>query len=187
MPHPSDALADALEDTSVESNAIGAIFLKTAKAVAISAEKTLTARLFFDEGSQRSYIRADFASALDLTPTSFETLSVCGFGGTVTEKRYGVTNIELATPTGVEYVNVLVTDEIVQPLSQHFSFDIKSHPRLQNLNLANDFSDSSFVVDILLGADTAFRFLGTVSDSHSIPLIQESKFRHVLSGPMLRS
>ena len=187
MPHPSDALADALVDTSVESNAIGAIFLKTAKAVAISAEKTLTARLFFDEGSQRSYIRADFASALDLTPTSFETLSVCGFGGTVTEKRYGVTKIGLATPAGVEYVNVLVTDEIVQPLSQHFSFDIKSHPRLQNLNLANDFSDSSFVVDILLGADTAFRFLGTVSDSHSIPLIQESKFGHVLSGPMLRS
>ena len=150
MPHPSDTLSDALVDTSDEKNAIGAIFLKTAKAVAISTEKTLTARSFFNEGSQRSYIRADFASALDLTPTAFEALSVRDFGGTVTEKRYRVTKIGLATPAGVECVNVLVTDEIVQPLSQHFSFDIKSHPRLQNLNLANDFSDSSFVVDILL-------------------------------------
>ena len=33
--------------------------------------------------------------------------------------------------------------------------------------------------------DAAFRFLGTVSDPHSVPLIQESKFGHILSGPLL--
>ena len=139
MPHPSDTLADALVDTSDENNAIGVIFLKTDKAVISSTEKTLTARIFFDEGSQHSYIHADFAFVLDLTPTSFETLSVCGFGGAVTEKWYGVTKIGLATPAGREYVTVLVTDEIIQPLRQHFSFDMKSHTRLLNLNLANDF------------------------------------------------
>ena len=176
---------DSFINTPDESSATGAVFLKTAKAIAVSSEKSLTARIFFDEGSQRSYIRADFAAALDLTPKSFETLSVCGFGGTVTEKNYGVTKIGLATPFGIEYVTVLVTDEIVQPLNQHFSYKIKSHPRLQKLNLANDFSDSSFIVDILLGADAAFRFLGTVSDPHSVPLIQESKFGHILSGPLL--
>ena len=165
-------------------SAVEPIFLKTAKAVAVSAERKLTARIFFDEGSQRSYIRTAFASDLNAIPTSYETLSVCSFGGSVTEKTYGITQIGLETPTGIENVSLLVTDEIVQPLSQQYYSAVKSDPRLYDLHLANDYSDSSFVVDILLGADAAFRFLGNISDPHSEPIIQESKFGHVLSGPL---
>ena len=117
------------------------ILLKTAKAVAISDERKLTARIFFDEGSQRSYTRAAFASALNFSPTSYETLSVCSFGGKVTEKIYGVTKTGLKTPNGIEHVSLLVTDEIVKPMSQRYSSDIKSDPRLYDLHLANDYSD----------------------------------------------
>ena len=166
------------------TNVANTILLKTAKAVAVSADKKVTARICFDEGSQRSYACTEFASALDLIPTSYEPLSVSRFGGNITEHSYGVTNIGLETPTGIKNVRVLIIDEIVQPL-QHYDFDnIKSHPRLQNLPLANDFKDSSFVVDILLGADAAYRFLGNVSTECTHPLIQESQFGYVLSGPI---
>ena len=44
------------------------ILLKTAKAVVVVNDKTLVANIFFDEGSQRSYIRAGFAEKLGLKP-----------------------------------------------------------------------------------------------------------------------
>jgi len=103
-------------DINANNHTHETIFLKTAKAVALSTEKKLTARIFFDEGSQRSYIRTAFASALNVVPTSYETLSVCCFGASMTGKSFGVTTIVLEVPTGDEYVSLLVTNEIVQPL-----------------------------------------------------------------------
>ena len=173
------------ENNAMTSNVITTILLKTAKAVASSANKKLMARIFFDEGSQRSYVRTAFANELDLTPNTHEFLSVHGFGGKVTEHSYGVTDIGLETPSGIENVRVLITDEIVQPLQQYCFSDFSSHPRLRDLPLANDYKDNSFTVDILSGADAAYRFLGNVSQENSHPLIQESKFGYVLSGPLI--
>ena len=116
---------------------------------------------------------------------SHEFLSAHGFGGKVTEHSYGVTDIGLETPSGIENVCVLITDEIVQPLQQYCFSDFSSHPRLRDLPLANDYKDNSFTVDILLGADAAYRFLGNVSQENSHPLIQESNFGYVLSCPLI--
>ena len=138
-------------DINTNNNTHETIFLKTTKAVALPTEKKLTARIFCHEGLQRSYIRTAFASALNVVPTSYKTLSVCSFGGSVTEKTYGLTKIGLETPNGVEYVSLLVTDEIVQPLHQQHYSDLKADPRLYNLHLAKDYSDTSFFVNILLG------------------------------------
>ena len=176
--------SESFGDINANNHTHETILLKTAKAVALSIEKKLTAQIFFDEGSQRCYIRTTFASALNVVPTSYETLSVCSFGGSVTEKSYGVTKIGLETPTGVEYVSLLVTDEIIQPVNQQYYLDLKAVPRLYDLHLANDYSDTSFVIDILLGADVAFRFLGSISNVQSKPIVLESKFRYVLSGPL---
>ena len=69
-------------------------------------------------------------------------------------------------------------------MNQRYLSNIKSDHRLYDLHLADDYSDHSFIVDILLGAEAAFRFLGNLSDSQSEPVIQESRFGHVLSGPL---
>ena len=118
---------------------------------------------------QRGCNLSAFVSALNLIPTSYGTLSVCGFGTSVTEKSYRVTKIGLNIPTGVEYARILV-----------------SHPPSSKLEFINDFSDFSFDVDIPLGADAVFRFLDAISDSHSEPLVQEPEFGHVLCGPLPR-
>ena len=78
------------------------ILLKTAKAVAISANKKLMVRIFFDEGSQRSYVRMAFASQLEVAPKKYEF-----YLHIVSEERFlnggnGVTDIRLETPTGIE-------------------------------------------------------------------------------------
>ena len=175
----------ASEQTTVASNAANVILLKIAKGVAVSSDKKLAARIFFDEGSQRSYVRSGFAAQLGLNSISCELLSVSGFGGTVAQHNYGVTEIGLETPQGIEHVRVLITEEIIQPLDHSGYSQFKSHPRLQGLTLANDFEEDKFIVDILLGADAAYRFLGEIIQDHSQPLIKESHFGDVLYGPWL--
>ena len=106
------------ENTTVTSNVPSTILLKTAKTVASSANKKLMARIFLNEGSLRSYVCTAFANELNLAPATYDILTVHGFGGKVTEHSYGVTGIGLETPSGIENVCVLITDEIVQPLQQ---------------------------------------------------------------------
>ena len=126
----------------------------------------------------------NIATQLDLAPKKCEILSVHWFGGKVSKRSYGVTEIGLETPTGIENVCVFATDKIVRPL-QHCFQDLQSHPHFRDLPLANDIKDNSFTVDILLGADAAYRFLGNVSPASSHPIVQDSKFGYVLPSPLL--
>ena len=80
--------------------------------------KTMLANVFFEEASQRSYIRVGFAMQLGLKPESYELLSVSSFGGQVKKQKYSLTTIGLDTPSGINLVKVLISDEIVQPLNQ---------------------------------------------------------------------
>ena len=160
------------------------ILLKTAKAAVVLNDKTVIANIFFDEGSQRSYIRAGFANELGLKPESYELLSVSSFGGNVTKQNYPVTTIGLDTPSGIELVKVLVSDEIVQPLNQSGCSILKTNPRFHDFKFANDFNGDSFEVDILIGADAAYRFLGAIDTRVNDMFIQTSKFGSIVSGPL---
>ena len=160
------------------------ILLKTAKAVVVGNDNTLIANIFFDEGSQRSYIRAGFAEQLGLKPESYERLSVSGFGGVVTKHNYCNSTIGLETPSGIELVKVLISDEIVQLLNQCGCLRPKSDPRFQDLRYTNDFNDANFEVDILLGANAAYRSLGSIDERFKEPFVQQSKFGCIVSGPL---
>ena len=160
------------------------ILLKTAKATEVVNDKTVIANVFFDEGSQRSYIRAGFAKQLGLKPESYELLSVSSFGGHVTNQNYSVTTIGLDTPSGIELVKVLVSDEIVQPLNQSGCSRLKTDPRFHDFKFANDFNDDNFEVDILIGADAAYHFLGAIDTRINDMFIQSSKFGSIVSGPL---
>ena len=121
---------------------------------------------------------------MGLKPESYERLSVSGFGGVVTKQNYCVSTIGLETPSGIELVQVLVSDEIVQPLNQSGCLRVKSDPHFQDLEFANEFNDANFAVDILLGADAAYHFLGPIDERFKEPLVPQSKFRCIVSGPL---
>ena len=104
------------------------ILLKTAKVAAVANNTKTHANIFFDEGSQRGYVRKSFANQLGLAPESYEPLSVSGFGGTVMTQNYGVSTIGLETTSGIEFVKVLVSDEIVKPLSQTGCSGLRTDP-----------------------------------------------------------
>eukprot|EP00794_Sanderia_malayensis_P006385 gene6385-biopygen5284 len=172
------------QSTNAPSEAVNQqIILKTAKAVAIANDKKSNANIFFDEGSQRSYVRAEFANQLGLNPESYELLSVSGFGGTITKRNYGVSTLGLETTSDVELIRVLFSDEIVKPINQSGCYNLKNDSRFKKLEFANNFSDEHFQVDILIGADAAYRFLGAIDNQFQAPFIQKSKFGLVISGP----
>ena len=100
------------------------------------------------------------------------TSSVSGFGGVVTKRIYSVSTIGLQTPSGIELVKVLVSDKILQPLHQSGCLHLKSDPRFQDVEFGNDFTDANFDVDILLGADAAYRFLGPIEERFKEPFVQ---------------
>jgi len=56
------------------------------------------ANIFFDEGSQRSYIHAGYAEQLGLQPESYKRLPVSGFGGVVAKQSYSISTIG---PSGI--------------------------------------------------------------------------------------
>ena len=163
------------------------ILLKTANAIAVVNDKKLHANTFFDEGSQRSYVRTEFANQLGLTPESYELLLVAGFGGFVTKQNYSVSTIGLETPSGIKHIKVFFSDRIVKPLNKNGCSRSKHDPRFQELDFANDFKEENFQVDILLGADAAYRFLGTVDERIQEPCIQQSKFGVIVLGPLSKS
>ena len=94
---------------------------------------------------------------------------------------------QLETPSGIERVKVFFSDKIVKPLNQNGCSRIKHDPRFQELEFANDFKEENFQVDILLGADAAYRFLGAVDGRIKEPCIQQSKFGVIVSGPLSES
>ena len=71
---------------------------KTAVASVGSHNNHISARILFNEGSQRSFIASDVASKLDLQPETQEAISLSTFGGnTSSVKRIETANIYLET------------------------------------------------------------------------------------------
>ena len=72
----------------------------------------------------------------------------------------------------------------MQPLNQRGCFRLQTDRRFQAVNFANDFNDDSFAVDVLIGADAAYRFLGSIDTRVKEMFIQTFKFGSIVSGPL---
>jgi len=72
----------------------------------------------------------------------------------------------------------------IQPLNQRGCSRLQTNPPFHDFKFARDFNDDSFEVDILIGADTAYRFLGSIDTRVNDMFIQTSKFGSIVSGPL---
>ncbi len=57
-------------------------------------------------------------------------------------------------------------------------------PVSRNSKFTNNFNDERFQVDILVGADAVYHFLGAIDNRFKEPFIQHSKFGAIVSGPL---
>ena len=136
----------------------GSVLLQTARANVSNESKSAPARILFDTGSQRSYIRKSLQHRLGLNPIGKETLQLNTFGENESKRENcDVFKINLANKSGGSSVEITAIGfpTICAPLPS--SIDASEYPHLDGLELA-DFdpcssSSHNDSIDILVGAD----------------------------------
>lgn len=86
--------------------------LKTAVAPVIANGIKTHANILFDEGAQRSFISAELANELHISPTSHADIAMASFGtNSMTHQKLGVATIEIETLS-----DELISMSVLQPL-----------------------------------------------------------------------
>ena len=160
------------------------ILLETGKVKLNNNDREITAGVLFDRGSMASYLRRETATKLGLQPHSQQSLHVNGFGGHTSKKSYDVAHVDVKTNEGLKTIEVLVTDEIVKPINQEGWAACKEYNHIAGLKLANDFSEKTFTVDMLIGCDYAFEFLENRLIKGNGPTVQFANIGCLVSGPL---
>ena len=163
------------------------VLLQTAKTVvADTGEKMhVGVTMVFDNCAQRSYITAHVAKSLALQPVDRKTFNVNAFAS---QRSMELTQYELVIKTDNIniYLRVWCVPEICKPIrGQRFDLAKKNHPFINDLELANNGSNSSEDVDILVGADFYWSVVdGPVKRTTSGFAALQSKVGWLLSGPV---
>ena len=106
--------------------------LKTAVAPIVAANTRSQANILFDEGAQRSFISAEMANELQISPTSTTDIAMASFGTTsATIQKLGVTTVEVETESGeLIPISVLIVPSIAAPIQNLVSTSVYTMPHL---------------------------------------------------------
>ena len=122
-----------------------ACLLKTAVASVINKNAETEANIFFDVGSQRSFLSQQFANKLAIQPLQKETIHLSSFGSKYPfTKIMGVAHIQIKTRSGqLIPLSTLITPTIATPLRKTTSTSITKLNHLKGLNLAHPVTSSN--------------------------------------------
>ncbi|XP_046863237.1 uncharacterized protein LOC124456982 [Xenia sp. Carnegie-2017] len=174
--------------TAVTRTVKGSVLLQTARALVSNGSKSVPARILFDTGSQRSYIRRSLQGRLRLNSIGKETLQLNTFGQSKSKRKScEVFKVSIANKSGGEVVEIkaIAFPTICAPLPTRINID--DYPHLHGLELADfDSSDnngSCDSIDILIGADHYWDVVtGDVVRGENGPTAMSSKLGWLLSG-----
>lgn len=163
------------------------ILLQTARAVASNEDgsKKVGVRILLDSGSQRSYLTDSLKCKLSLPIAKKEKLYLNTFGSSQFKtQQCEIARVWLTKPSkeGAIIIDALSFPTICTPLPT--VMEINKYPCLADLELADDFSDSSGEIDILIGSDFYWTIAtGEVLRTNGEPTAMSSKLGWLLSGP----
>ncbi|XP_070579115.1 uncharacterized protein [Ptychodera flava] len=175
------------DDTKGKSTPNGSVLLKTAVIpMSVGDRKPINATVLFDDGSNRTFITQRFADKLNLKSDTHENVSLSTFGDNSKQihsmKSAMVTLHEQNGHTST--VNALIIPEISSNLFNHVSAEILNSDHLRGLKLAHPVSNvKTMEIDVLIGADQYWNFVGNHIVRGAGPTAISSKFGYLLSGP----
>ena len=164
----------------------GSVLLQTATAIATNQDgsKSLSIKILFDSGSQRSYVSENLKTRLGLKSTKTESLHLNTFGdGNYRKQKCEVLSLPLRDINNDEIaaITVLSSPVICSPLNT--TVEVSKYPHLQGLQLA-DSSKSHKSIDVLIGSDYYWDFVtGDTVRGEFGPTAINSKFGWLVSGP----
>ncbi|XP_065067449.1 uncharacterized protein LOC135693012, partial [Rhopilema esculentum] len=177
------------EETKVTTSVTGKqeVLLQTATAYVYGADKAqrMKINVFFDSGSQRSYISEEVRRKLNLEVERQENLNLNTFG---TEKsvRKKCDVVKLMLETGIDETPILISaisyQSICSPINTRI--DVSKYQHLIGLNLADKkLSEQNRRIDLLIGNDYLYDvIIGDVIRGTSGPIAVSSKLGWLLSG-----
>ncbi|XP_066926364.1 uncharacterized protein [Clytia hemisphaerica] len=180
---------DTPEDT--QSNLASSsctVLLQTAKAKIENVEKNRSSesRIFFDPGSQLSYVTPTLSRKLNLKQIGKKELCIQSFGNNKTVKTLPLVEFNVKTSKGQVPVQAYVS-EISQPVSRQNTVECqKRFEHLKGLKLADPNHEKAIDIDILIGSNFYWDFIhteGAVTGKSGQPIALSSSLGYVLSGP----
>ena len=161
--------------------------LKTAIATVTAGNIKTSANILFDEGAQRSFITAQLAAELQISPTTSEQVALSSFGArSQSYQKLGVATIQVQTNVGeIIPITVLIVPSIAIPIQNSFRVALDNVPHLRGLDLAHPItSDQNFQISLLIGTDHYWLFVQDHIVKGEGPTAQKSKLGYLLSGPL---
>ena len=171
------------------------VLLQTAKVKLTNPDypaNSITARLIFDMGSQRSYLQQNVQQMLNLETVGKVKMLINTFGQPADQlKPCDLVNITVGSTHAKFKLNIetLVVPEICAPLQkQELTFGKGQYSHLQGIDLADDVDDSSEVeIELLIGCDHIWKFLMNDvrrGESGHGSVATKTRLGWVLSGPI---
>lgn len=176
----------SVEDSShnLVSSSETPILLETGQIIVKSENSSCEASVIIDRGSMHSYVTSKLADQLGLKPHDNKIMYVHGFGGHTIKKAFNVVNIGVQTTDGVINIDTLVSDEIVKPIYRTGWEKCLQLDYVACENLADNFQNKIFQVDVLIGCNTAYLFLENKIKKGNGPMLQFSNLGCFVSGPL---
>ena len=167
--------------------------LQTARARVSRADNQnyeINARVLFDSGSQRSYVKSNLKEQLALPTLRKEKLIIKTFGNENEELRE-CDIVQLCLRPLHDKLSIYLTAYSIQVscsqiCDQPVKFAAEKYEHLQGLQSTdNTVSESDLEITILIGSDQIWNYInGSTIRGQSGPIALESKLGYILSGPV---
>ena len=178
--------------TSLFVDSSSTVLLQTGQAIVSKPgeqDRAIRARVIFDTGSQRSYIRKTLSDTLGLNPICTDVFKLNTFGNKGTLKECDLVQFKL---NGIDTNESVVITAYSNPMicppieNQRLDLDKFNFPHLQGLNLADESEEYDPTdIDILIGLDYYWTLMSNkVKRSLYGPVATYSKLGWILSGPV---
>ena len=166
----------------------GDVLLQTAQATAldVTSKRQAPVRVLFDCGSQRSYVTENLCSKLELSPIRSERLHLNTFGDAHHKTRNCKSyKLCLSKPGSLDKTEILVLSFPVICANLAPLVNIAQFSHLMGLELADNSANARGAIDVLVGSDFYWSFVGSeVRQSDCGPVAISSKLGWLLSGPL---
>ncbi|MEL7522847.1 MAG: hypothetical protein AAGJ80_14735, partial [Cyanobacteria bacterium J06553_1] len=160
------------------------IALPTALLTVKCKRKYKRVRVFFDQGSQRTFISQRLVDQLNIPITGQLELELAGFNSTLAKQMYATVNAEVIMGGRYFRFQAVVKDEINTNIHTPGMNRVANHLRKRGVYLADVYrNDITTDVDMLIGADNYFQVVNGQHRVDGVNLIK-TPAGSMISGPI---
>ena len=168
------------------------MLLKTAevKVASSATDSSCSACALLDEGSHRSFITESLARQLRIRVSDYETIALATFSSDFAGTRIlPKSTVQIHTSNGPQELSVLIVPCISPPLQNRNIDELMTFEHLRNLHLAPHPRTDQIRIELLIGADAYWRFVGDtiVRGLHGPTAISSNLGGFLVSGPTTTS